>query len=149
MLEDHLPSPALQRWLPAWVGPDARAWISPDLKPRGALRRLLGTWAAVADDEASVPALVLATPLGSDAIARLPESLLRRVPVGGRIVELATVEPLTLVTLWRPLSRRRRAVHAVAERIRQWADLGSVDLEQWIALEPANVVVTLGRQGCR
>jgi hypothetical protein len=148
--EDHLPCPALRDWLvPAWQGRAAAAWICPP-QPRwrapSALRRLLVraeiTALPEAPEPASIDVLVVLSPLPGPG-APLPEAEWCALRPGGTLVDLASVERRSLGQLARPWARTRRLREAAAMRVRQWLERGAYAPEQWVTVEPADVVVTM------
>jgi hypothetical protein len=140
---DHLTCPDLERWLPVELE-DSR--VRTHVMPPGAgwklpaeLRALSERWPTLEDDDDALDALVVFAPLGSAADASVVSSL----RAGGRIVEVATVaRPFGW---WvRPWTWKTRAARDASLRIVHWARAGLFDLEQYIALTPADAVVTLG-----
>lgn len=153
LFDDHQPCPALRRWLlPAWEGqvvashcpPPAEGWRP----PRG-LRRLLDRsgitpWTdQLAPD--SLDALVVLSPL-LDGEPRLPDARWDTLRPGGMLVELASAPRRRLVDWVRPWARAERLRDAAAMRVRRWLDRGAFGPEQWITIDPADVVVTIVRR---
>jgi hypothetical protein len=151
--EDHLPCPALRDWLlPMWVGKRAAAWICPR-QPRWraprVLRRML-VLASVAElqgepEPASLDVLVVLTPLPGPGTP-LPDVQWSALRPGGTLVDLASLERRSVGQLVRPWARARRLREAAAMRARQWLERGAFGPEQWVTVEPADVVVTLVRR---
>lgn len=151
--EDHLPCPALREWLvPTWVGKAAAAWICPP-QPRWraprVLRRVLrlGSVAPLASgsdepEPGSLDVLVVLTPLPGPG-PLLPEAAWSALRPGGTLVDLASIERRSLGQLLRPWARTRRLREGAAMRVRQWLERGAYAPEQWVTVEPADVVVTL------
>jgi hypothetical protein len=148
--EDHLPCPALREWLvPTWVGKAAGAWICPP-QPRWraprVLRRMLALGSvAVLEGEpepASLDLLVVLTPLPGPATT-LPDVSWSALRPGGTLVDLASIERRSLGQLLRPWARTRRLREGAATRVRQWLERGAYAPEQWVTVEPADVVVTM------
>jgi hypothetical protein len=148
--EDHLPCPALREWLvPTWVGERAAVWICPR-QPRWraprVLRRMLAR-ASVAElsgepEPASIDVLVVLTPLPGPGTP-LSEAQWSALRPGGTLVDLASIERRSVGQLLRPWARARRLREAAAMRVRQWLERGAYAPEQWMTVEPADVVVTL------
>jgi hypothetical protein len=151
--EDHLPCPALRRWLvPMWEGKAAAAWICPSQPrwraPRG-LRRVLARAGIEAVDEAPPPrsldVLVVLSPLPGPGAA-LPEEHWSALRPGGMLVELASLQRRRITERLRPWAHARRLRQASATRVRQWLERGGFRPEQWVTVEPADVVVTIVRR---
>lgn len=157
--DDHLPCPPLRKWLvPSWEGKAVAAWAQPPQPrwraPRG-LRRLLQRAGvteldeAEALDEAEQPGLldvlVVLSPLSS-AAPSLPEALFCRLRPGGTLVDLASAPRRAPGELLRPWTHARRLREATALRVRHWLERGAFAPEQWVAVEPADVVVTTVRR---
>lgn len=150
--EDHLPCPALREWLvPTWIGKAAGAWICPPQRrwraPR-VLRRMLrrGSVAVLGEAEPeSLDVLVVLTPLPGPGTV-LPEAVWGALRPGGALVDLASSERRSLGQVLRPWARTRRLREGAAMRVRQWLERGAYAPEQWVTVEPADVVVTMVRR---
>ena len=135
-----------------WVGKRAGAWICPR-QPRWraprVLRRMLrlASVAPLADEAepASLDVLVVLTPLPGPGTP-LPTAQWSALRPGGTLVDLASIERRSLGQLLRPWARTRRLREAAAMRARQWLERGAYGPEQWVTVEPADVVVTLVRR---
>lgn len=155
--EDHLPCPALREWLvPTWVGKASAAWICPP-QPRWRAPRVLRRMLRLAEvaplpagpddapEPASIDVLVVLTPLPGPGTP-LPEVVWGALRPGGTLVDLASIERRSVAQLLRPWARTRRLREAAAMRVRQWLERGAYGPEQWVTVEPADVVVTLVRR---
>jgi hypothetical protein len=103
---------------------------------------------AALPDEAepgSIDVLVVLTPLPGPG-TRLPDACWSALRPGGMLVDLASLERRSLGQLLRPWARTRRLREAAAMRVRQWLERGAYAPEQWVTVEPADVVVTLVRR---
>lgn len=148
--EDHLPCPALRDWLlPQWAGKAAATWSCPPQRrwraPRGLRRLLSRASVAVLEGEpepASLDVLVVLSPLPGPG-APLPEAEWSALRPGGLLVDLASLERRGVGQLLRPWARTRQLREAAAMRVRQWLERGAYAPEQWVTVEPADVVVTL------
>ncbi len=151
--DDHLPCPALRRWLlPTWEGKAVAVWICPSQRrwhAPGRLRRLLRRAAIAPLEETPVPGsldvLVVLSPLPGLGVA-LPEAGWSALRAGGVLVDLASLERRRLGELLRPWAYARRLREAAAMRVREWIERGAFGPEQWVTVEPADVVVTLVRR---
>lgn len=151
--EDHLPCPALRGWLlPEWDGQAVAVWSCPSQPrwraPRG-LRGLLRRASIEALPESPTPSsldvLVVLSPLPGPG-ATLPDAGWSALRAGGLLVDLASIERRRLGELLRPWAHTRRLREAAAMRVRQWLERGAFAPEQWVTVEPADVVVTLVRR---
>lgn len=101
------------------------------------------------DDDAPEPGsldvLVVLSPLPGPG-APLPEAAWSALRPGGWLVDLASVERRGLGDLLRPWAHSRRLRESAAMRVRQWLERGAFAPEQWVTVEPADVVVTLVRR---
>lgn len=91
---------------------------------------------------ASVDVLVVLTPLPGPGVP-LPEAAWDALRPGGTLVDLASIERRSVGQLLRPWARTRRLREGAAMRVRQWLERGAYAPEQWVTVEPADVVVTL------
>ena len=139
----HLPCPPLAEWLPRRLeGMRVGAWI-PARAPRRA-RETLARWPSVDDGGVSeLDALIFAVALDRP---EPPEACLRQLGSGATIVELA-VPPLRPLRALLGIDRRPlQRANAAQSRVLQWLSRGYHALEQWESVEPAGIIVTLGRQ---
>jgi hypothetical protein len=154
--EDHLPCPALREWLvPTWVGraaagclaPPPPRWRAPRVLRRMLRRALVAPLPAELDapEAASIDVLVVLTPLPGPGTP-LPEAVWGALRPGGTLVDLASIERRSVGQLLRPWARTRRLREGAAMRVRMWLERGAYAPEQWVTVEPADVVVTLVRR---
>lgn len=153
---DHRACPGLARWLPQQLGDDVSVWTSTvrdrkanagraaerTWKPPGVLRQLAARWPAWEEREEPYGGVVTLTPLHEP----VPPHLVRSVAPGGRLVELAVVSR-TLKWWLVPWTWRTRAAYLSAERIPAWVRAGGIQLEQYVSLDPPDVIVTMARRG--
>lgn len=57
------------------------------------------------------------------------------------VFDLATMPRLGL-TRFRPLRRRAMALNWATSRVAMWKQMGAIEVEQWLSLNPAHVLVT-------
>lgn len=154
--EDFNPCPALDEWLlPRWQGRSVGGWVCPSQRrwsPPRALRRLLAKAGVERVDDAAPPGsldvLVVVSPLPgpqapSESDALVDEVRWRALRVGGLLVDLATAERRAAAEVLRPWVYGQRLRDAAAQRVRQWLERGAFGPEQWVAVAPADVVVTM------
>lgn len=162
VFDDHQLCPALRHWLlPAWEGKGiASVCSAPESgwRPPRALRRLLERAGVSAWTDALGPdtldVLVVLSPLlgpelGPD-IGRdppsLPDGAWSSLRPGGTLVDLASAPRRRPADWVRPWVRAERLRDAAAMRVRRWLDQGAFAPEQWVSVDPADVVVTLVRR---
>jgi hypothetical protein len=113
------------------------------------LRRLLRRGAIAALPESPAPdsldVLVVLSPLPGPG-APLPDAGWSALRTGGMLVDLASIERRSLGERLRPWAHTRRLREAAAMRVRQWLERGAYAPEQWVTVDPADVVVTLVRR---
>ncbi|MEM9459145.1 MAG: hypothetical protein AAGF11_33510 [Myxococcota bacterium] len=159
IFDDHQPCPALRRWLlPSWEGKGVALVRSPPgsgWRPPRSLRRLIeragvSTWTdALGPDTLDV--LVVLSPLldgdlDRDQALPLADGGWSSLRPGGMLVDLASVPRRRAADWVRPWVRVERLRDAAAMRVRRWLDRGAFAPEQWISVDPADVVVTLVRR---
>ena len=93
-------------------------------------------------EPASLDVLVVLTPLPGPG-APLPEVVWSALRPGGTLVDLASIERRSLGQLLRPWARTRKLREGAAMRVRQWLERGAYGAEQWVTVEPMDVVVTM------
>ncbi len=128
----------------SWLGPAQPRWRP----PRGLRRLLERNGVASADPEltpGSLEVLVVVAPLGQ-AAPSLDDVHWRGLRPGGMVIDLAWPGRRSLRELLRPWSRRQRLCDAAASRVRYWLERGAFAPEQFVAVSPAGVVVTLVRR---
>lgn len=100
-------------------------------------------------DDAALPAsldvLVVLSPLPEPGV-ELPEAGWSALRPGGTLIELASARRRGAGDLLRPWVRARRLREATAQRVRRWLERGAFAPEQWVTVEPADVVVTIVRR---
>ena len=145
--------PGLARWLPQQLTQKVGVLVAPvgaGFRLGGELRDLLQAWPRIEsvpsgqapEASATYDAVVVLAPL-DESILIQALSVLR---VGGRLVELAW--PRRDLRWWsRPWSWRSQAVRWSATRIPAWSRAGLVHLEQYVCLDPPDVLITMGRHG--
>lgn len=94
---------------------------------------------------ASLDVLVVLSPLPGPGAA-LPEAGWLALRAGGWLLDLASIERRGAGELLRPWAHARRLREAAAMRVRQWLERGAFAPEQWVTVEPADVVVTMVRR---
>ena len=139
-LDDYVPCPALSRWLPARLSGLAVEHTIVPGAPRS-LRRLVSRWSADEGDEPG--ALLIAGSLRRPS----PLHLVSTLPPGTLLIELAAVGGLRVGERLFGLPARAAIRRLTGRRLAAWLDAGLADIEQWVATEPPDTVVTLGR--CR
>jgi hypothetical protein len=151
--EDHLPCPALRGWLlPTWEGQAVAVWSCPPQRRwrasrrlRGLLRRASIEALSESPEPGSLDVLVVLSPLPGPGMP-LPDAGWSALRAGGLLVDLASIERRRLGELLRPWAHARRLREAAAMRVRQWLERGAFAPEQYVTVEPADVVVTLVRR---
>lgn len=125
VFEDHLPCPALHRWLlPSWDGQAVAWWTAPGASgwspPRG-VRRLVSSVEALSAEAppASLDVLVVLSPL-PDPAPMLEDAVWGALRPGGILVELATPRRRSAKELLRPWAHTRRLRESTALRVRHW-----------------------------
>lgn len=127
------------------VAPVSASW-----RLGGELRALLQAWPRIEptatgqgqEASASYESVVVLAPL-DESIRTQALSALR---VGGRLVELSW--PRRSLRWWlRPWSWRPQTARWSADRLPAWSRAGLVHLEQYVCLDPPDVLVTMGRHG--
>jgi hypothetical protein len=140
LLPDHMLCPALAPWLPRLLeGARAARFVPAGWTPPRGLRKLIADLPEVGEGECDV-AVVLA-PLHPT----IPDAIVRALDPGARVIEIGVPvvgSPLTRLTPWR---RRRVAEAQAADRIARWIEAGLTEAEQWVTIDPPDIVVTLGR----
>lgn len=124
--------------------PPAAGW-----RPPRALRRLLERQGVTAWTEQLAPGsldvlVVLSSLL--DEGSPLPEDRWDSLHPGGMLVDLASAPRRRPADWVRPWARAERLRDAAAMRVRRWLDRGAFGPEQWITVDPADVVVTIVRR---
>ncbi len=144
LFDDHLPCPGLRRWLPDSLVEPVACFVPPGVRPPSALRRLIRTWPDVTTHPHALGSLIVAHPLTRVGDPLPPRSVLDRLRVGGIVVELAW--PRGGLRRLRPWRWRRDLGQAAAERCHRWALEGFCHLEQWAAIDPTDILLTMGRR---
>lgn len=127
-----------------WSCPPQSRWRP----PRGLVRLLQRADVARLGDEpppASLDVLVVLSPLPEPGV-ELPDVGWSALRAGGSLVDLASVPRRGAGDLVRPWVRARRLREATAIRVRHWLERGAFAPEQWVTVEPADVVVTVVRR---
>jgi len=126
------------------------AWWSGPTVPRRGLRRALERRSItevppeVVPDSLDVLVVLSVLPDPPPDLDPAPWEALRP---GGTLVDLASPRRRRAGELLRPWVHARRLREAAAMRVRHWLELGAFEAEQWVTVEPADVVVTMVRRG--
>jgi hypothetical protein len=140
LLPDHMLCPALAGWLPRLLqGARPARFVAAEWSPPRRLRKLVAELPELGEVEACDVAVVL-TPL----LPVVPDAVVRGVEPGGRVIEIGVPmvgSALSVLTPWR---RRRVAAVQAAERFGRWVERGLTEAEQWVSIDPADTVVTIG-----
>lgn len=142
-LEEYVLCPALSRWLPARLGQRVACVCPPGRDMPRALRKVCRTWGETA--AAPWTGLVIAGVL-DDRVDDIADAALEDLQPGGLVADLCVLPPRGLRGFFSPPLRAARIREASAERLTGWLARGLYDVEQWIAVDPPDVVVTLGRR---
>ena len=143
LLPDHMLCPALAPWLPRLLeGARAARIVPAGWTPPRRLRKLVADLPELGGDgETRCEIAVVLAPLQP----AIPDAIVRALEPGARVIEIGVPvlgSPLTRLTPWR---RRRNAEAQAADRIARWIEAGLADAEQWVTIDPPDIVVTLGR----
>jgi hypothetical protein len=107
--------------------------------------RLVSAWPALTElgPEHELDAVVSLSRLGESP----PERALARLPRGGLLLDVAALPPPTWGDRIMPWRHRRKASALAAESARRFLAAGLMELEQWVTIDPVDVVLTVGRRG--
>jgi hypothetical protein len=139
-LDDYLLCPAIDQWLPGRLGDAAALWTTLGRVP-SAVRRLRR---AVVSDAPGSEGLVIVARL-SDPVDAVPLSVLRALRPGALVADVCLPGRRGPLEWILDPVRSRRLHAATATRLAGWLARGLHDVEQWVAVDPADAVVTLGR----
>ncbi len=140
-LPDHMLCPALGPWLPRLLdGARAARFVAEQWSPPRALRKLVDDLPDVVEASGFEAAVVL-----SPLRPVLPEPLVEALAPGTRVIELGVPVVGSALTRFTPWRRRRAAEAQAADRFARWCEAGLTEAEQWVSIDPADTVVTLGR----
>ena len=140
--ELQLPCPPLGAWLPERLGRGGVRVVVRTRIPRSA-RTFLDRWPPLTPGERQLSGLVVLDELGAPAAAGVElEQVL--VP-GGLVVELVAVRGRLVGQLLGLGERASQRREEAARRVIDWAQAGLWGLEQWVSVDPPDLVVTLGR----
>ena len=92
-------------------------------------------------DAGAFEVLVVLSPLRPT----LPDALVDALVPGTRVIELGVRVVGYALSRFRPWRRRRAAEAQAADRFARWREAGLTEAEQWVSIDPADTVVTLGR----
>lgn len=92
-------------------------------------------------EPASLDVLVVVSPLAEGEL--VPDEIWTALRAGGELVDLATARRRGVGDVLRPWVYAQRLREATARRVRAWLERGAFGPEQWVAVEPAGVVVTM------
>lgn len=145
----HLPCPPLREWLPMLLANKRVAAWDPSRAPRR-VRSVLREWPPLDDkgdendasDPADLDALLFGVSLERPAP---PEAWLARLRSNTMIIELAVPRRRVVRGLIGLGPRAQTQAAASQSRTLQWLARGCFALEQWEAVDPPGVVVTLAR----
>ncbi len=138
--DDYHLCPAVDRWLPSRFADGAAQWTTLSRLPR-AVRRLV---AAVTREPDATAGLVVVARL-DEPVDAVPASVLQVLPPGAPIADIC-LPPRRKVVEWVSAPSRARRVHALtAARLSGWLVRGLHDVDQWVAVDPVDAVVTTGR----
>lgn len=152
VLHDHMLCPSLERWLITRVGSGrgrVRLEGPDDWSPPRRLHKLLERLEEiVGQDEATSAGLGAWIRVGSlfdePSVERLTH-FMQGAGAGRPVIELAVVDAPGLLGRLRPIRRKNQARRAAVRRLARWQRAGLAELEQWVAVDPVEVVVTFGQ----
>lgn len=144
-LDEYVLCPPLTRWLPDRLGERVGCMRAPGRAVPRALRAVCRALCGPEGAEPPWTGLVVAGVL-DDPMASLGEAALARLAPGGVLADLCVLPRRGLRGWLSSPARATQLRRATAERLTAWLALGLFDLEQWVAVEPPDVVVTLGRR---
>ena len=138
--DDYHLCPGVDRWLPARFPDGASQWTTLSRLP-GAVRRLV---AAVKRPAPTPGGLVVVARL-DEPVDAVPASVIDALQPGALVADIC-LPPRRKAVEWISAPARARRVHAMtAARLSGWLVRGLHDVDQWVAVDPVDAVVTTGR----
>ena len=102
---------------------------------------------AESGDSALDVLVVLSTLRGGDEV--IEDASWRALRPGGVLVDFGVIPSAGLAGMLRPWAQARQLRVGSATRMRYWLRRGAFDPEQWIAVSPTDMVVTMVKRAIR